>query len=100
MREIAMMNDTKTSETNPNKIRWTATAAGYVFVLAMGLIAMWVAPSPASLASQKSSAMATAPYVAFAGSGSGRVVLGQPEGKQLADGSAPPGKSARLTMHN
>lgn len=83
-----MMNDTKTPETNPNKVRWTATAAGYAFVLAMGAIAMWVAPSPAPLTAQTSSAMATAPFTAFAGSASGRVVLGQPEGKQLADGAS------------
>jgi hypothetical protein len=100
MRESAMQNDTETPETNPNKGRWTATAAGYAFVLAMGAMAMWMAPSPASDAAHQSSAAATAPFTAFAGSGSGRVVLGQPEGKQLADGSAPTGKSTRLTTHN
>jgi hypothetical protein len=84
-----MMNDTETTETSAHQVHWTATAAGYAFVLAMGAMAMWVAPSPASLAAQKSSAMATAPFTAFAGSGSGRVVLGQPGGNQVADGASP-----------
>jgi hypothetical protein len=83
-----MMTDTETPETNPTKVRWTATAAGYAFVLAMGAMAMWMAPSPASVEVQKSSAMATAPFTAFAGSGSGRVVLGQPEGNQVANGAS------------
>jgi hypothetical protein len=95
-----MMNDTETPETNPNKVHWTATVAGYVLVLAMGAMAMWMAPSPAPDAAHQSSAAATAPFTAFAGSGSGRVVLGQPEGKQLADGSALAGKSARLATRN
>jgi hypothetical protein len=100
MRGNAMMNDIETTETNPNKVRWTATVAGYAFVLAMGAVAIWVTPSPASDAARQSSATATAPFTAFAGSESGRVVLGQPEGNQMADGSAPNGKSARLTTRN
>lgn len=82
-----MTNDTEAPETNPTKGHWTATATGYAFVLAMGAMAIWVAPSPVSVAAQKSSTMAAAPFAAFAGSGSGRVVLGQPGG-QVAEGAS------------
>jgi hypothetical protein len=84
MPEKAMMNDTEATEITPHKVHWTATVVGYAFVIAMGAMAIWVAPSPASLAAQRSSAMATAPFTAFAGSGSERAVLGQPEGIQVA----------------
>lgn len=90
VRESAMMNDTDFTETNlstPHKNHRFITAAGYVFVIAMGAIAMWVAPSPASVGPQQSLATANASVTPFGGT-TGRVVLGQPEESQLPDGIA------------
>jgi hypothetical protein len=101
MRESTMRNNTETTaeitETDPTEItvtkaNWTHTALGYVFVFAMGAMAVWVTPSPDAKSAQKLAANAAASFTPFSG-GTGRVVLGQPgEGQALdseGEGSNP-----------
>jgi hypothetical protein len=80
-----MRNDTETSAENTETdatelaptVNWTYTALGYVFVLAMGAVAVWVTPSPDAESTQKLLANAATSFTPFSG-GSGRVVLAQP----------------------
>jgi hypothetical protein len=101
MRESTMRNNTGTNaeitETDPTeitvtKVNWTYTALGYVFVLAMGAMAVWVTPSPDAKSAQKLAANAAASFTPFSG-GTRRVMLGQPvEGQALdseGEGSNP-----------
>jgi hypothetical protein len=65
MRENAVPNDTETTETTEivvTEIRSTSTytALGYVFVLAMGAMAVWVTPSQDTLSAQKTQDIAVA----------------------------------------
>jgi hypothetical protein len=84
-----MINATENTETDTieivaPKINWTYTALGYAFVLAMGVMAVWVTPVPDSVSAQKSAANAVASFTPFSG-GTGRVVLGQPAEDQTPD---------------
>jgi hypothetical protein len=81
MRENAMPNDTEITETTEivvTEIRATSTytALGYVFVLAMGGMAVWVTPSQDTLSAQKFEAIAVTSFVPIGGVAK-TIVLGQ-----------------------
>jgi hypothetical protein len=78
MRENAVPNDTETTEIVVTEIRSTSTytALGYVFVLAMGAMAVWVTPSQDTLSAQKTQDIAVASLAPFGG-GTEPAVLGQ-----------------------
>jgi hypothetical protein len=86
------IDDTDATEIAAPKVNWRYTALGYVFVLAMGAMAVWVTPSADPASVQPSVANPAIAFIPFGG-GTGRVVLGQAEQSQASDET---GRSAQM----
>lgn len=91
----AEITETDASEINATKVNWTYTALGYVFVFAMGAMAVWVTPSPDAKLAQKLAANTVTSFTPFSG-GNGRVVLGQPVEGQALDNAGSNAKATSL----
>jgi hypothetical protein len=86
----AEITETDLAEITTTKVNWTYTALGYVFVFAMGAMAVSVTPSPDAKSAQKLAVNAAASFTPFSG-GTKRVVLGQPvEGQALDNAGSNP----------